>query len=98
MEESRLGGMEFGMQWTADLPMDSAGWGRGFGVDQLPAVEHQRQPGEADRGILPGQPLVGDVATHLRRGLLGRPRHALVAGRLAPLKRSERFRYFSSIT
>ena len=58
---------------------------RGLGVDQLPAVVHDRQAGEAHARILPRQPLVRDVAPHLGRGFLCRPRHARRARRLAPL-------------
>ena len=56
--------------------VDSAGGGRGVGVDQLPAVVHDRQAGEPHARILPRQPLVRDVAPHLGRGFLCRPRHA----------------------
>ena len=37
--------------------VDSAGGGCGLGVDQLPAVVHDRQAGEAHTRILPRQPL-----------------------------------------
>ena len=66
--------------------VDSAGGGRGVGVDQFPAVVHDRQTGEAHARILPRQPLVRDAAPHLVRGFLCRPRHPRRARRLAPLK------------
>ena len=55
--------------------MDSAGGGRGLGVDQLPAVVHDREAGEPHARILPRQPLVRDVAPYLGGGFLYHCQH-----------------------
>ena len=58
----------------------------GLAVRQFPAVEYDRQAGEAHRRILPRQAFVRQVLPQLRSRRLRRRSHAGRAGRLAPLQ------------